>query len=101
MKIGHFTGRHSRIVLQGNTLVKIRSQKKINNFAFFSFKIGKIIFQEKNLKHRKIILLINFYFARTFFLIASSQIFKNNAILINHGYFVRKKILHNLSVSNF
>ena len=45
----------------------------------------KIIFHEKNLKHEKIILLINFIFAQTYFLIASSQIFNNDAILINHG----------------
>ena len=49
-----------------------------------SFKKEKIIFHEKNLKDRKIILLINFIFVRNFFLIFSSQIFKNYAILINH-----------------
>ena len=32
-------------------------------------------------------LLINIIFAQTYFLIASSQIFKNDAILINHGSF--------------
>ena len=40
---------------------------------------------------RKIILLINFSFAQTFFLIASSQIFKNYAILINHELFFQRK----------
>ena len=50
-----------------------------------SFKRGKIIFQEKNLKDQKIILLINFIFAQTFFLIALYQIFENDVILINHG----------------
>ena len=46
-----------------------------------------VIFKGKNLKDRKIILFINFIFARIFFLIASSQIFENYAILINHGPF--------------
>ena len=36
-------------------------------------------------------LLINFIFAQTYFLIASSQIFKNDAILINHGSFFYEK----------
>ena len=43
-----------------------------------------IISHGKNLKHRKIILLINFIFDPTFFLIASYQILKNYAILINY-----------------
>ena len=46
-----------------------------------------ITFHEKNLKHKKKILLINFIFAQTYFLIASRQIFKNDAILINHCSF--------------
>ena len=36
------------------------------------------------MKYRKIILLINFIFAPTFFLIASYQISKNDGILINY-----------------
>ena len=36
-------------------------------------------------------LLINFIFAQTYFLIFSSQIFKNDAILINHGSFFSEK----------
>ena len=36
-------------------------------------------------------LLINFIFAPTYFLIASSQIFENDAILINYGSFFYKK----------
>ena len=43
--------------------------------------------QKLDLRQKKIILLINFIFAQTYFLIASSQIFKNNAILINHDTF--------------
>ena len=43
----------------------------------------KINFHEKNLKYRKIILLINFIFATTFFLIAFDQFLKNYAIFIN------------------
>ena len=43
------------------------------------------------MKYRKIILLINFIFAQTYFLIASSQILKNYAILINHGSFFLEK----------
>ena len=55
------------------------------------FEREKIIFHEKNLKHRKIMLSINCIFAQTYFLIALSQIFKNNAILINHGLFFQEK----------
>ena len=51
----------------------------------------KINFYEKNLKYRKIILLINFIFAPTFFLIAY-QILKNYAILINHELFFQEKV---------
>ena len=51
----------------------------------------KIIFYEKNLKHKKIILLINFIFAPTFFLIASYQIVKNYAILINYKSLFQEK----------
>ena len=36
-------------------------------------------------------LLTNFIFAQTYFLIASSQILKNDAILMNHGSFFSKK----------
>ena len=35
--------------------------------------------------------LINFIFARTLFLFVSYQIFKNDAILINHGSFAQEK----------
>ena len=55
------------------------------------FKREKIILQEKNLKHRKIILLKNFIFDPTFYLIASYQILKNYAILINHESFFQRK----------
>ena len=48
------------------------------------FEREKIIFHEKNLKHSKIILFINFIFASTLFLIAFHQILKNYAIPINH-----------------
>ena len=51
----------------------------------------KIDFHEKNLKYRKIILLINFIFAPTFFLIASYQILKHYAILINYKSFFKEK----------
>ena len=51
----------------------------------------KIDFHEKNLKYRKIILLINFIFAPTFFLIASYQILKNYAILINYKSLFQEK----------
>ena len=47
------------------------------------FEREKIIFHKKNLKHKKIILLINFIVALAFFLITSYQILKNDAILIN------------------
>ena len=43
------------------------------------------------MKHKKIIFLINFIFAQTYFLIALSQIFKNDAILKNHGSFLEEK----------
>ena len=48
------------------------------------FERERIILQEKNLKLRKIILLIIYIFAPTFFFNASYQILKNYAILINH-----------------
>ena len=51
----------------------------------------RINFHEKNLKYRKIILLINFIFAPTFFLIASYQILKNHAILINYKALFQEK----------
>ena len=34
---------------------------------------------------------MNFILAQIYFLIASSQIFKNDAILINHGSFFKEK----------
>ena len=55
------------------------------------FGIEKINFHEKNLKYRKIILLINFIFAPTFFLIASYQILKNDAILISYKLLFQEK----------
>ena len=64
------------------------------------FKREKIILREKNLKHRKIMLLINFIFDPTFFLIASYQILKNYAIPINHELFCREKISDNFTVSD-
>ena len=71
-KIHTFTIKNSNIIIKG------------------SFE-KDIIFQEKNLKHRKIMYLTNFIFARTFFLIAPYQIFKNDVILINHGSFLQGK----------
>ena len=70
----------------------------MNNFAFKDSNIiiegiiskETINFNEKNLKHRKIILLLNFIFDPTFFIIALSQIFKNNAVLINHKLFFQR-----------
>ena len=55
------------------------------------FEREKIILHEKNLKNKKIILLINFTFAPTFFLIASYQILKNYAILINYKSLFQEK----------
>ena len=82
---------------QGSSFTKIRPQAKIDNFAFknrniivllkIEFERENIIFHEKNLKHKKIILLINYIFAQTYFLIALRQIFKNDPILVNHGSF--------------
>ena len=79
--------------------MKIRPQAKIDNFAFKNsniiieglFWIEKINFHEKNLKFRKIILLIRFIFAPTFFLIASYQILKNYATLINYKSLFQEK----------
>ena len=51
----------------------------------------KINFHDKNLKHRKIILLINFIFAPTYFLFASYQILKNYAISINYKSLFQEK----------
>ena len=55
------------------------------------FEREKINFHEKNLKYRKIILLINFISAPTFFLIASYQILKNYTILINYKSLFQEK----------
>ena len=55
------------------------------------FEREKIILHEKNLKHRKIILLINFIFYPILFLIAFRQILKNYAILMNHESFFQRK----------
>ena len=46
--------------------------------------------REKNLKHRKINLLIHFIFDPTCFFIASDQILKNYEILINHESLFQK-----------
>ena len=51
----------------------------------------KINFHEKNLKYRKIILLINFIFVPIFFLITSYQILKNYPILINYKSLFQEK----------
>ena len=61
----------------------------------------KINFHKKNFKYRKIILLINFIFAPTFFLIASYQILKNYAISINYKSLFQKKIPYNVTIFNF
>ena len=46
--------------------------------------------------------LTNFYFCRSFFLIASSyQILQNDMIRINHESFSQKKNLQNFAISNF
>ena len=46
-------------------------------------------------------LLINFIFAQTYFLIALSHIFKHDAILINHGSFFGEKDSLQLDRSQF
>ena len=46
---------------------------------------------KKILKNKKIILLINFIFDPTFFLIASYEILKNDAILINYESLFQEK----------
>ena len=51
----------------------------------------KSFFQNKKLKHKKIMHLTNFIFTQTFFLIASYQISKNDVILMNHGSFFQEK----------
>ena len=61
----------------------------------------KINFHGKNLKYRKIILLINFISAPTFFLIAFYQILKNYAILINYKSLFQEKDFLQLSHSQF
>ena len=55
------------------------------------FEREKIILQEKHLKERKIILFINCISDSTFFLIASYQILKKYAILINHESLFQRK----------
>ena len=74
---------------------KLEPQAKIDNFDFKNSNIiiegliwkRKDYFSWKRFDTQKIILLINFIFALTYFFISSSQIFKNDAILINHGSF--------------
>ena len=64
-------------------------------------KEARLFCKIKILKHRKIILLINFICAWTYSIIASSQILRNDGILINHGSFFSKEISYNFSVSNY
>ena len=79
--------------------MKIRPQAKIEFqlsrisilLLEWSFKKEKIISRVRNLTHRQIIWSKNFIFAQTFFFIDLSQIFENNAILINHGSFFQGK----------
>ena len=54
---------------------------------------------KKNLKYRKIILLINFIFAPTFFLTPSYEILKNYAILIKYKSLFQEK--DSLQLNNF
>ena len=56
---------------------------------------------KKNLKCRKIMYLTNFIFAQTLFLIATYQILKNDAILINHESFFKSKVSSQFYRSNF
>ena len=65
------------------------------------FGTEKINFHEKNLKYRKIILIINFIFYTNFFLIASYQILKNYAILINYKLLFQEKDSIQLNHSQF
>ena len=65
------------------------------------FERGKIILQEKNLKYRKIIFLTNFIFDPTFFHIASYQIWKNYAILINYESLFINKLLNLIIIYSF
>ena len=77
----------------------MKPQAKIDNFAFKNSNIilegliwkRKDYFTGNNLKYKKIILLINFIIALTFFLTVSYQILKNDAILLNHGSFFQEK----------
>ena len=59
------------------------------------------LFSVKKIENRKVILLNNFTFFRTFILIASSHIFKNLAILMNHGLFFQEKESSQLYLSQF
>ena len=71
--------------------MKIRPQAKIDNFAFKNSNIiieglvwkRKDDFSWKKFETQK----NNFIFDQTYFFIASRQIFKNDAILINYGLF--------------
>ena len=51
----------------------------------------KINFVEKKFKYRKIILLINFIYAPTIFLIASYENLKNYAVLLNYESLFQEK----------
>ena len=65
------------------------------------FEKEKINFHENYLKYRKIMLLIKFIFAPTFFLIAAYQILKNYAILINYKLLFKEKDSLQLNHSQF
>ena len=63
------------------------------------FEREEIILHEKNWNYRKIILLINYIFAQTYFLITTYQILKNYAILINYESLLQEK--NSLQLNHF
>ena len=63
---------------------KLQNLQKIHSFAF---KNSNIVIE--GIIQKKI--FNQFYFCRTFFLIASYQILQNDAMLINHGSFFQEK----------
>ena len=76
-------------------MTKIRPQAKIDNFSFKNSNIiiegliwkRKDYFSWKKFETQKNKVINKFSFAQTYFHISSSQIFKNDAILINHCSF--------------
>ena len=75
-------------IVQRRNCIELRPTVIVTKKYIFLF---SNVFHEKSFKHQKIILLINFILALTYFHIASYQILKNHAIIINYESLLRGK----------